>query len=60
MGLVSQERSVLKDYITSNDKLQKAVEIVYKRFEVFSEPDPILGWDLFNIHTTFEKAICII
>jgi hypothetical protein len=36
---------VLKDYITSNDKLEKAVETVYKRLEVFAEQDPILSWD---------------
>lgn len=42
-----ETRSVLKDFISNNEKLQKAVEMVYKQLQAFSEADPILdftGW----------------
>lgn len=36
-------RSVLKDYIDSNEKLQKAAEIIYKQLQVFHRASPIFG-----------------
>ena len=49
-------RSVAKHYIDSNEKLQTALEIVYKRLHVFQELDPIFGVSTLSIFFPFWMA----